>query len=71
MPCVSVERGAVLVDHSNPVDLCADGPSDPSLCAGKGIEEDIMCVHREKDFISLLSSTPGRFSALLFLGQSV
>lgn len=41
--------------------LCDDvkQPSPP-LPADDDIEEDVLrCVHREKDFISLLSSTPG------------
>ena len=49
-------------DSANPDVLSDDvqqsGPSLPA--AGDNIEDDtVRCVHKEKDFTSLLSSTPG------------
>lgn len=67
MPHVSGQKGGVLVsDGPNPADLCADDMSGPPSRAAENIEEDVICVHKEKDFIAFLSSTPGRFSALFF-----
>lgn len=52
-------------DCAKPDLVCDDvkQPS-PSLCADEeGLEDDTLrCVHKEKDFISLLSCTPGQCS---------
>lgn len=56
----------VVSDGANPAVLCDDvKPPGPSTCAGEeNIEDDTLRrVHREKDFISLLSSTPGRLTS--------
>ncbi|TMS07762.1 Caspase-1 [Larimichthys crocea] len=61
--CRGEERGSVIVSDGANV-LCDDvkQPSPP-LPADDDIEEDVLrCVHREKDFISLLSSTPDTVS---------
>lgn len=66
MPRVSEKGGSVLVsDCANPAALCEDvKPPGPSASAGEeNLEEDsLQCVHKEKDFISLLSCTPGRLT---------
>nr|AHG06617.1 caspase 1 [Miichthys miiuy] len=63
--CRGVGKGSVIVcDSANSAVLCDDvkQPS-PHLPADDDIEEDVLrCVHREKDFISLLSSTPDAVS---------
>lgn len=64
--CRGEERGGVLVSDCAKPDLVCDDlkqPS-PSLCADEeGLEDDTLrCVHKEKDFISLLSCTPDTVS---------
>ncbi|XP_076590404.1 caspase a-like isoform X2 [Chaetodon auriga] len=62
--CRGVEGGSVLVtDGANPAVLCDDA-EQPSLSAGgEDIEDDtVKCVHKEKDFLSLLSCTPDTVS---------
>lgn len=64
--CRGEERGAVLVSDCAKPDLVCDDlkqPS-PSLPADEeGLEDDTLrCVHKEKDFISLLSCTPDTVS---------
>ncbi|KAG8001967.1 Caspase-1 [Nibea albiflora] len=63
--CRGEERGSAIVcDGANPAVLSDDvNQPSPPLPADDGIEEDVLrCVHREKDFISLLSSTPDAVS---------
>lgn len=47
-------------------DLVSDDLNQPSpslFADEEGLEDDsLRCVHKEKDFISLLSSTPGQCS---------
>lgn len=74
MPRVSGEGGAVLISDSAQAavesdDAAAEAPSPapapaPAASAGEeNIEDDtVRRVHKEKDFISLLSSTPGQFN---------
>ncbi|XP_070826079.1 caspase a-like [Chaetodon trifascialis] len=62
--CRGVEGGSVLISHdANPAVLC-DGADQPSPSAGEeDIEDDALkCVHKEKDFLSLLSCTPDTVS---------
>nr|ARM65445.1 caspase 1 [Totoaba macdonaldi] len=62
--CRGGKPGSVIVcDDANSAVLCDDvkQPSPP-LPADDDIEEDYLRTHREKDFISLLSSTPGTVS---------
>ncbi|TDH14839.1 hypothetical protein EPR50_G00025140 [Perca flavescens] len=61
--CRGEEKGSVLV--SDDAVVCDDvSQPGPPLCADEeNIEDDNMrCVHKEKDFISLLSSTPDTVS---------
>ncbi|XP_044060055.1 caspase-1-like isoform X2 [Siniperca chuatsi] len=64
--CRGEKCGSVLVsDGANPALVCDDVKQPgPSLSAGEeNIEDDTLrCVHKEKDFISLLSSTPDTVS---------
>lgn len=65
MPHVSDEKGSVLVSDSAKAAVESDEAVQPGPTASAGeenIEDDtVRCVHKEKDFISLLSSTPGQF----------
>nr|QED88343.1 putative caspase-1 [Channa punctata] len=62
--CRGEERGAVLISTDSTVP-CVDAPQpgpSASVCE-ENIEEDaLQCVHKEKDFISLLSCTPDTVS---------
>lgn len=65
MSHVSEEAGAVLVSDSVKAAVESDEavPPVPAASAWEdNIEDDtVRCVHKEKDFTSLLSSTPGQF----------
>lgn len=60
-----MERGAVFVSDADNTIHCdnheAQGPA-PSLCEDDVEEDTLKAVHKEKDFISLLSSTPGEYA---------
>ncbi|KAM7413026.1 hypothetical protein PAMA_020418 [Pampus argenteus] len=63
--CRGAECGSVLVsDNVQPAVVCDDVPQPgSSTSVGEGIEEDAaQWAHKEKDFISLLSSTPDTVS---------
>ncbi|XP_070761637.1 caspase a-like [Enoplosus armatus] len=64
--CRGAEGGSVFVnDGANSALVCDDvRQPDPSPSAGEeNLEDDTLrCVHKEKDFISLLSSTPDTVS---------
>lgn len=59
--CVSDKGGSVLVsDHVHSAVLCDDVNPPGSSPDEENIEDDTLhIVHKEKDFISLLSCTPG------------
>lgn len=62
MQCVSGEEGGVLVcDDANQTVACDDVPHQRPAAEDDMEDYALRCVHREKDFTSLLSSTPGWF----------
>ncbi|XP_031152457.2 caspase-1-A-like [Sander lucioperca] len=61
--CRGGEKGSVLVSDDAVVCDDASQPSPPPSADEENIEDDnLRCVHKEKDFISLLSSTPNTVS---------
>lgn len=62
--CRGVERGSVLVcDDANSAVLCDVVEQSSPSTGGEDIEDDTLkCVHKEKDFLSLLSCTPDTVS---------
>ncbi|XP_023146917.1 caspase a-like [Amphiprion ocellaris] len=59
--CRGGQKGAVLVSDNASQGLVCDDASQPGA-EGNMEEDTLRCVHREKDFISLLSSTPDTVS---------
>lgn len=58
MACILAQRGAVEVSDGSEPEVSSDDVSQDG-----NIEDDsLKIVHKEKDFISLLSSTPGMLS---------
>lgn len=64
--CVSDKEGSVFVSDGADTALVCDDVAQPcpsASAAEEDIEDDnLQCVHKEKDFISLLSCTPGQFN---------
>lgn len=53
-----MEKGAVLV--SDDESMICDDISGPSASVSNIADDALRYVHKEKDFIALLSSTPGQ-----------
>ncbi|KAF1394109.1 hypothetical protein PFLUV_G00023090 [Perca fluviatilis] len=61
--CRGAEKGSVLVSDDAVVCDDVSQPGPPPCADEENIEDDnLKCVHKEKDFISLLSSTPDTVS---------
>ncbi|XP_015225735.1 caspase-1-A-like [Cyprinodon tularosa] len=61
--CRGERGGAVIVSDSPELEVVSDDAShQPPAHAGNIVEDSIRYVHKEKDFISLLSSTPDTVS---------